>query len=111
MAFQGVQEGGAAETRTTEKEAVANNINSPIIKEFNASEKEIEAVLNEYIAPAVEADGGAITLNYYKNNIVCVNLKGACSGCPSSTSTLKGGIETLLKQKINPDIEVIANEK
>ncbi|MEC9209611.1 MAG: NifU family protein [Bacteroidota bacterium] len=96
---------------TTEKEAIANNINSPVIKEFNASEKEIEAILNEYIAPAVEADGGAITLNYYKNNIVCVNLKGACSGCPSSTSTLKGGIEALLKQKINPDIEVIANEK
>tara|TARA_B100001250_G_scaffold138972_1_gene119013 strand:- start:15086 stop:15679 length:594 start_codon:yes stop_codon:yes gene_type:complete len=80
-------------------------------KKFNPLEKEIEAILNEYIAPAVEADGGAITLNYYKDNIVCVDLKGACSGCPSSTSTLKGGIENLLKQKINPEIEVIANEK
>jgi len=99
------------ENITTEKETVANNIDKPIINEFNTSEKEIEAILNEYIAPAVEADGGAITLNYYKDNIVCVNLKGACSGCPSSTSTLKGGIEALLKQKINPDIEVIANEK
>ena len=80
-------------------------------REFNTEEKKIEALLNEYIAPAVEADGGAITLNYFKDNIVCVDLKGACSGCPSSTSTLKGGIEGLLKQKVNPDITVIANEK
>ena len=81
------------------------------LKEFNDSEREIEKILNEYIAPAVEADGGAITLSYYKDNVVCVDLKGACSGCPSSTSTLKGGIEALLKQKVNPNIEVIANEK
>ena len=92
--------------------AVENTKNDKItIKEFNDSEREIEALLNEYIAPAVESDGGAITLKYYKDNVVCVDLKGACSGCPSSTSTLKGGIEALLKQKVNPDIEVIANEK
>ena len=97
---------------TKAKVIVENNDGKEtIIKEFNDSEKEIEAILNEYIAPAVEADGGAIILNYYKDNIVCVDLKGACSGCPSSTSTLKGGIEALLKQKINPNIEVIANEK
>ena len=101
------------ENLSSEKVAVVNNTDDDkiTIKEFTASEKEIEAILNEYIAPAVEADGGAITLNYYKDNVVCVDLKGACSGCPSSTSTLKGGIEALLKQKINPDIEVIANEK
>lgn len=78
---------------------------------FNKVEKEIDVILNEYIAPAVESDGGAITLNYYKDNVVCVDLKGACSGCPSATITLKAGIENLLRQKINPDIEVIANEK
>ena len=89
----------------------SNNIKLEKTKEFNDSEKEIEAILKEYIAPAVEADGGAITLNYYKDNVVCVDLKGACSGCPSSTSTLKGGIESLLKQKVNPEIQVIANEK
>lgn len=88
-----------------------NKINEVKIKTFTAKEKEIEDILNEYIKPAVEADGGAITLNYYKKNIVCVDLKGACSGCPSATSTLKQGIEALLKQKINPDIEVIANER
>ena len=88
-----------------------NKINEIKIKTFTEKEKEIEDILNEYIKPAVEADGGAITLNYYKKNIVCVDLRGACSGCPSATSTLKQGIEALLKQKINPDIEVIANER
>lgn len=99
----------------TEHIDISNNneikINEVKIKTFTAKEKEIEDILNEYIKPAVEADGGAITLNYYKKNIVCVDLKGACSGCPSATSTLKQGIEALLKQKINPDIEVIANER
>ncbi len=92
-------------------EKVSNRNTDKSSKEFNKSEKEIEAILNEYIAPAVESDGGSITLNYYRENIVCVDLRGACSGCPSSASTLKGGIEALLKQKINPNIEVIANEK
>ena len=79
--------------------------------DFNEFEKKIESILNQYIAPAVEADGGAITLNYCENYKVYVDLKGACSGCPSATSTLKGGIEALLKQKVSPEIEVIANEK
>jgi Fe-S cluster biogenesis protein NfuA len=101
------------ENISLDKTSVVNNTKNEkiIANEFTDHEKEIEALLNEYIAPAVESDGGAITLNYYKDNIVCVDLKGACSGCPSSTSTLKDGIEALLKRKLNPDIEVIANEK
>jgi len=95
----------------TESDSENPNNRRTSTKKFNASEKKIEAILHEYIAPAVEADGGAITLKYYKGNIVCVDLKGACSGCPSSSSTLKAGIEALLRQKINRDIEVIANEK
>lgn len=99
------------ENISLEKEHNINNNVNIKLKDFNKKEKEIEAILNEYIAPAVESDGGAITLNYYKDNIVYVDLKGACSGCPSATSTLKGGIETLLKQKINPNIKVVANEE
>ena len=88
-----------------------DQIDTSIKTNYSKEEKEIKSILDQYIKPAVESDGGAITLNYYKDNIVCVDLQGACSGCPSSTSTLKGGIETLLKQKINPDIVVIANAK
>ena len=99
------------ENISLEKENIIKNNVHIKVKDFNKKEKEIEAILNEYIAPAVESDGGAITLNYYKDNIVYVDLKGACSGCPSATSTLKGGIETLLKQKINPNIKVVANEE
>ena len=79
--------------------------------EFTDKEKAIIDLLNEYIKPAVEADGGAITFNSYVGDVVTVNLKGACSGCPSATSTLKGGIESLLNQKIDPNIVVRANEQ
>ena len=77
-------------------------------KESSDIENQIKSILNQYIKPAVELDGGEISLASYKNNIVKVELKGACNGCPSSTVTLKNGIENLLRQKINPDIEVIA---
>lgn len=70
---------------------------------------EIRFLLNEYVRPAVESDGGAIDFMAYKDKKVYVQLKGSCSGCPSSTATLKGGIENLLKAKM-PDIveEVVA---
>ena len=77
---------------------------------FTEKEETIIDLLNEYIKPAVESDGGAITFHSYVGDVVTVNLKGACSGCPSSTSTLKGGIESLLNQKIDPNIVVRANE-
>jgi len=66
----------------------------------------IEQVLEEYIKPAVEMDGGAITLDSYKAGVVKVLLQGSCSGCPSSTITLKAGIESLLKRAI-PEIETV----
>lgn len=70
---------------------------------------EIRFLLHEYVRPAVESDGGAIDFMAYRDKKVYVQLKGSCSGCPSSTATLKGGIENLLKAKM-PDIveEVIA---
>lgn len=95
----------------SKKENKSTNNNKTKKKQFNKKEQAVDKLLNEYIKPAVEADGGSITLNYYKNNIVCVDLKGACSGCPSSSLTLKSGIESLLQQKIDSKIEVIANEK
>jgi len=79
--------------------------------EFSAKEIEIENLLDQYIKPAVESDGGAITLKSLIGDVVTVNLKGACSGCPSATITLKDGIETLLKEKFHPDIEVKTDEE
>ena len=80
-----------------------------IKREFLGDEKEIAEILDEYIRPAVESDGGAITLHSFTDGIVTVNLSGACSGCPSSTITLKQGIEGLLKQKMGDKInEVIS---
>lgn len=58
--------------------------------------KKIKGILDEYIRPAVEQDGGAIVFHSFQDGIVKVLLQGACSGCPSSTVTLKAGIENLL---------------
>ena len=75
-------------------------------------EKKIAAILEEYIQPAVESDGGFISLNSFKNGVVSVVLKGACSGCPSSSLTLKQGIEGLLIQRFPNQIkEVVAHEE
>lgn len=73
--------------------------------------QKIVSILNEYIKPAVASDGGNIEfISYNKDNHqVEVVLQGACSGCPSSTQTLKNGIEVILKEKLNnPAISVIA---
>jgi Fe-S cluster biogenesis protein NfuA len=78
---------------------------------FEKSEydEQIRSLLEEFVKPAVEMDGGAIDFMAYKDKRVYVQLKGSCSGCPSSTATLKGGIENLLKAKL-PDVveEVVA---
>ena len=65
-------------------------------------------LLDQYVRPAVANDGGAIDFLGFEDGKVTVLLKGSCSGCPSSTATLKGGIENLLKQHM-PDVkEVVA---
>ncbi len=71
-------------------------------------DEEIIGMLNEYVRPAVENDGGAIDYIGFENGVVTVELKGSCAGCPSSTQTLKGGIEALLKQNLNYVTEVVA---
>lgn len=68
---------------------------------------EIIYLLNEFVRPAVEQDGGAIDFVGYDNKKVYVNMRGACSGCPSSTATLKGGIENLLKAKLPDAVEEV----
>mgnify|MGYP001307748755 CR=1 FL=1 len=80
-------------------------------QDLTEKESYIISLLEEYIKPAVESDGGSITFHSFKDNIVTVDLRGACSGCPSSSSTLKMGIESLLKQKVDSNITVQANER
>ena len=80
--------------------------------EFSEMEQKIADILDEYIRPAVESDGGFISLKSFENGVVSVVLKGACSGCPSSSLTLKQGIEGLLKQRFPEQInEVVAYEE
>lgn len=72
-------------------------------------EEQIIAILDNEVGPAVAQDGGNITFKGYENGVVNVVLRGACSGCPSSTVTLKNGIETLLKNRLPGEVtEVVA---
>ncbi|WP_109832404.1 NifU family protein [Reichenbachiella versicolor] len=69
-------------------------------------DENIKGILDEYIRPAVEQDGGAIHFHSFKDGVVSVVLQGACSGCPSSTLTLKAGIENLLKRMV-PEVKEV----
>ena len=73
--------------------------------------KEIVNILEEYVKPAVASDGGNIQFISYDSNIknVSVLLQGACSGCPSSTVTLKSGIEGML-QRMVPEVKEVVSE-
>lgn len=73
-------------------------------------EKKIIAVLDEYVKPAVEQDGGLISFRRFENGVVTVTLRGSCSGCPSASITLKSGIEALLKRMV-PGVETVVAEE
>ncbi len=101
---------------------ILNNINTPASSsssEINTSEKnekvhtdiekEIISILDEYIKPAVASDGGHILFDSFneETKTVKVILQGACSGCPSSTITLKNGIETMLKEMLHGQVNSV----
>ena len=79
--------------------------------QFEGTEAEIkiQQILHDYVRPAVEQDGGAISYKSFNEGIVTVELRGSCSGCPSSTITLKSGIENLLKRMVPEVNEVVAD--
>ncbi|MDE0470901.1 MAG: NifU family protein [Ekhidna sp.] len=95
-----------------EKSIITEEITDDVDAELtdNDTEAKIRGVLEEYIQPAVEMDGGAIKLTSYHEGVVTVTLQGSCSGCPSSTITLKNGIENLLKRMVPEVKEVVAEE-
>ena len=85
---------------------------SDIEKNFDSLDdisKEIVNILEEYVKPAVASDGGNIEFKSYnpKSKVVQVILQGACSGCPSSTFTLKNGIENMLKEMLKEQIHSV----
>mgnify|MGYP003351605005 FL=1 len=69
--------------------------------------KKIKSILDEYIRPAVEQDGGAISFYSFEDGVVKVLLQGSCSGCPSSTITLKSGIENLFLRMMPDQIKSV----
>lgn len=73
-------------------------------------EQQIIEILDDYVRPAVEGDGGAIHFESYNDGKLTVVLKGACSGCPSSTVTLKAGIQSLFDRMLPEVKEVVAEE-
>lgn len=95
-----------AKTIVTEKaQAVLQNTpqqQDQYFETLDDTSKEIVNILDEYVRPAVASDGGNIQFQSYNSNTKTVNviLQGACSGCPSSTYTLKSGIENMLKQML-----------
>jgi Fe-S cluster biogenesis protein NfuA len=78
--------------------------------ELNESDvvKRIKELLDNYVRPAVEMDGGAIQFRSYDDGVVNLMLQGSCSGCPSSMITLKAGIEGMMKRMIPEVKEVVA---
>ena len=96
---------------------IKNNVSEQTVSKIDHSmpaneiEFKIIELLDEYVKPAVENDGGAIHFKSFNNGKVHLALRGSCSGCPSSRMTLKGGIETLLKQHLPQVEEVVAYEE
>lgn len=89
-------------------EAVANG--TTIDENDSETVKKIKGILDEYIRPAVEQDGGAISFHSFEDGVVKVLLQGSCSGCPSSTITLKSGIENLLKTMLPNEVKEVEAE-
>ena len=68
--------------------------------------KQIKELLDTRVRPAVAMDGGDIIYDSFKDGIVYLQMQGACSGCPSSTATLKMGIENMLKHYV-PEVQEV----
>ncbi|MDT0293477.1 NifU family protein [Mesonia ostreae] len=85
------------------------NSSTPATEHLDETSKEIVSILDEYVKPAVASDGGNIMFESYDatTKTVKVILQGACSGCPSSTITLKNGIENMLKEMLKDKVQTV----
>ena len=98
-----ISEAAVAKVAEKKEEEKQSNIN------LDDTSKQIVDILEEYVKPAVASDGGNILFQSYEEQSKTVNviLQGACSGCPSSTFTLKNGIETMLKNMLGDKVEQV----
>ena len=90
----------------TGKEFVIDKNVNEITVDLKDIEKKIVKILEQKIRPAVAKDGGDIKFKEFKDGIVKVQLQGSCSGCPSSTMTLKQGVQNLLRHYI-PEVKEV----
>lgn len=88
------------------KKDLQNTVNKPKLEQSNAIVNKINDVLDSKVRPAVARDGGDITFKSFKDGVVTVELKGSCSGCPSSVMTLKQGVQNLLCHYI-PEVKSV----
>ena len=91
---------------STGREFVIDKDLNEDLKDLKDIEKKIVQILDQKIRPAVAKDGGDIKFKEFKDGIVKVQLQGSCSGCPSSTMTLKQGVQNLLCHYI-PEVKQV----
>ena len=90
-------------------EKIQNNTNQSSNEDTEVV-KQIKELIDQRVRPAVAMDGGDISFCSFENGVVTLQMKGACAGCPSSTATLKMGIENMLRHYIPEVVEVKAAE-
>ena len=88
------------------KEKKLNTLPKP--GEVRDIDKKIEHILKEYVSPAIESDGGAISFESYEDGELKVKLSGACNGCPSATQTLQHGVQSIFG-KLLPQIKKVTS--
>ena len=107
---QFIENGGTVlDENFVQETLVEENKKTEVFDNLDVTSQKIINILEEYVKPAVAADGGNIAFESFdeESKVVKVILQGACSGCPSSTFTLKSGIEGLLKSMLNDDTIVV----
>ena len=106
MIQEHLEKGGKVLLEKPEKKGGIDSKESSNSEESSEAVQKIKEILEKEIQPAVAMDGGYIEFVSYENNKVYLSLQGACSGCPSSSYTLKEGIQARLKQDL-PEIEEV----
>ena len=93
---------------TSGEPAVSESATKAIEEEGNEVVAQIKELLETRVRPAVAQDGGDIIFDHYAEGVVYLHMQGSCSGCPSSTATLKAGIENMLRHYVPEVTEVRA---